>query len=99
MQMHIVKCIYVLVVLHLSNCIWASHDGGGDPIGLVHKELGFPLGLPTDDWASHDGGGESHDGSGDPIGLVPKVQGFPLGLPMGGWVSHDGGGESHQTCP
>jgi hypothetical protein len=49
----------------------------GNPIRLAHKELGFPLGLPTDDWASHDGCGESHGGSGDPIGLVHKELGFP----------------------
>ena len=59
---------------------WVSHDGGGDPTGLVHKELGFPPGLPTDDWASLDGCGEFHGGSGDPIGLVHKGLGFPLGL-------------------
>jgi hypothetical protein len=41
----------------------------GIPIGLVHQELGFPLGLLIDTWVSQ---GEV----GIPIGLVHKELGW-----------------------
>jgi len=60
----------------------------GIPIGLAHRELGCPLGLPTDKWVSHKRNGKSYE-------TCPQGAGMPTGLPINAWVSHERVGKSH----